>query len=106
MRPDTSRVHRGSAAGSEETKETTESKESKPASTEQQTEAPKKKKGFGLSRLTNPLGGEKQSAQVSASGGARGVDPERDAKGGASPAVVVVTLTPAEVDAFRKGIAG
>jgi len=86
---------------------------SKPTTSEQKTaggkeeskEAPKKK-GFGLSRLTSPLGSEKQSAEVSASGGARGVDPERDAKGGASPAAVVVTLTPAEVDAFRKGIAG
>jgi predicted Zn-dependent protease len=76
---------------------------SKSASAEQKQEPPKKK-GFGLSRLTKPLGGEKQSAQVSASGGARGVDPERDAKGGSNPTVVTVTLTSAEISAFRQGI--
>jgi hypothetical protein len=39
---------------------------------------------------------------VTASGGSRGLDPEVDAKGGSHPAVVIVTLTAAEIDAFRK----
>jgi predicted Zn-dependent protease len=64
-----------------------------------------KKKGFGLSSLSKSAGPEKQTAQVSASGGARGVGPDRDAKGGGNPAIVKVTVSPAEVDAFKKGIA-
>ena len=64
-----------------------------------------KKKGFGLSALTKSASSEKQTAQVSASGGARGVGPDRDAKGGSNPNVVKVAVTPAEVDAFKKGIA-
>jgi predicted Zn-dependent protease len=73
----------------------------------QTTEAPKKKRGFGLGSLTKPLtgGGEKQSAQVSASAGARGVAPDRDAKGGGNPAVIAVTVTAAELAEFKKGIA-
>lgn len=68
----------------------------------------KKKRGFGLGSLTKPLtggGGEKQSAQVSASAGARGVAPDRDAKGGGNPAIIAVTVTAAELAEFKKGIA-
>jgi predicted Zn-dependent protease len=65
-----------------------------------------KKKGFGLGSLMKPSGSEKQSAQVTASAGARGVDPERDAKGGSTSKPVVVTLTAAEIAEFKKGIAG
>jgi predicted Zn-dependent protease len=64
-----------------------------------------KKKGFGLANLTKSAGSERQSAQVSASGGARGLGPDRAAKGGGNPALVRVSVTAAEVDAFRKGIA-
>lgn len=64
-----------------------------------------KKKGFGLSSLTKTASSERQTAQVSASGGARGVGPDRDAKGGSNPNVVKVAVTAAEVDAFKKGIA-
>lgn len=81
------------------------------ASGTSKTAEPKKEgektKGFGLGSLTKPLGLEKQSAQVTASGGARGVgDPERDAKGGSNPKVVAVSLTSAEIAEFRKGITG
>ncbi len=48
---------------------------------------------------------ERQSAQVSASGGSRGLGPDRAAKGGANSALVKVTVTDAEVGAFKKGIA-
>ena len=62
-----------------------------------------KKKGFGLGRIADSLGGgEKKSGQTVASGGARGLDPEVDAKGGPNPAVVSVTVSKADVDAFRK----
>jgi predicted Zn-dependent protease len=63
------------------------------------------KKGFGLSSIT---GGSKQaqSNQQVASAGARGVGvPDRDAKGGSNPSPVNVKVTPADVEAFKKGIA-
>jgi predicted Zn-dependent protease len=82
---------------------------SKPASTsekksEKAEEEPKKKKGFGLGGLAKGLGGgsEQKQSQVVASGGARGLDPEVDAKGGGNPALVAVKVTTAEIDAFRK----
>jgi hypothetical protein len=62
------------------------------------------KKGFGLGALKETAAPEKQSAQVSASGGARGVGPDRSAKGGDNPNLVKVTLSGAEVDSFKKGI--
>ncbi len=73
---------------------------SKPA--EKPAEEPKKKGGFGLSKMMPTGGGEKKSAQVTASGGARGVDPEKDSKGGSNPALVAVTIAPADVAAFKK----
>ncbi len=65
------------------------------------TEEPKKR-GFGLSRMLPTGGGEKKSAQVTASGGARGVDPEKDSKGGSNPTVVPVKLVAADMAAFKK----
>ena len=65
-------------------------------------EEPKKRRGFGLSNLARAGGGESKSAQVVGSGGARGLDPEKDAKGGSNPAAVAVTVTPAELETFRK----
>ena len=64
-----------------------------------------KKKGFGLSNLSKSSSSDKQTAQVSASGGARGVGPDRAAKGGGNPALVKVTVSAAEVETFKKGIA-
>jgi hypothetical protein len=64
-------------------------------------EAPKKK-GFGLGKLVSGGGSETKSAQVVGSGGARGLDPEKDAKGGGNPAVVAVKITPADLQAFKK----
>lgn len=61
--------------------------------------------GFGLGGLKKAVGSDNQSAQVSASGGARGVGADRDAKGGPNPAVVNVTVTAAELADFKKGIA-
>ncbi len=65
----------------------------------------KKKSRFSLSRLKNPLGtGEqtKQSAAVTGSGGSRGVDKERMAKGGSNSSAVTVLLTKNEIEEFRK----
>jgi len=62
-----------------------------------------KKKGFGLGSLASGLGGgEKKSGQTVASGGARGLDPEVDAKGGPNPAIVSVNVSRADIDTFRK----
>src|SRR4051812_24867445 len=61
-----------------------------------------KKKGFGLGKMMPTSGGEKKQAQVTASGGARGVDPEKDSKGGSNPAFVAVKITAADIAAFKK----
>jgi predicted Zn-dependent protease len=79
-------------------------KSSEPDAKPAEEEKPKKK-GFGLSSLKKAITPQQQSAQVSASGGARGVGPDRNAKGGPNPAVVTVTLTAADLAAFKKGIA-
>ena len=70
--------------------------------TAEKKEAEPKKRGFGLSKLMGGGGEEKKSAQVVGSGGSRGVDTERNAKGGANPAVVAVKLAPADIDEFKK----
>jgi len=72
--------------------------DAKPA---ENTEQPKKR-GFGLGNILPTGGGEKKSAQVTASGGARGVDPEKDSKGGSNPKVVPVKIVAAEITAFKK----
>jgi predicted Zn-dependent protease len=68
---------------------------------EKKEEEPKKK-GFGLASLAKPGGGEKKSAQVTGAGSGRGVDTERNAKGGDNPKLVAVTLVAADLAAFRK----
>jgi beta-barrel assembly-enhancing protease len=68
---------------------------------EKKAEEPKKG-GFGLSRMVPTGGGEKKQAQVTASGGARGVDPEKDSKGGSNPKLVPVKLAAADIAAFKK----
>jgi predicted Zn-dependent protease len=67
-------------------------------------EPPKKKKrGFGLTSLVAPSkGSEKKSAETTGAMASRGVDRERDAKGGSNATPVAVSLTAAEVEAFKK----
>ncbi len=66
-------------------------------------EEPKKKRGFGLGRLIAPSsGGEKQASETTGSSAARGVDTERNAKGGGNPNLVPVTVTAADLAAFKK----
>jgi predicted Zn-dependent protease len=72
-------------------------------SKEKEEEKPaEKKRGFGLSKLVKPGGGEKKSAEVTGSGASRGVDTERNAKGGAVSMPVAVAVTAAEIAAFKK----
>ena len=63
------------------------------------------KKGFGLGALKPASASERQTAQVSASGGSRGLGSDRAAKGGSNPAVVKTTVSDADLAAFKKGIA-
>jgi predicted Zn-dependent protease len=74
---------------------------SKDASSKQE---PKKKGGL-LGKFTTSSSEQKQSSQTVASAGARGGFPDRDAKGGANKTPLGIKVTPAELDAFRKGIA-
>jgi predicted Zn-dependent protease len=67
-------------------------------------EAPKKQ-GFGIGALKQTVAPEKQSAQVTASGGSRGLGADRAAKGGSNPAVVKVAVSDAELAAFKKALA-
>jgi predicted Zn-dependent protease len=69
---------------------------------DKKAEEPKKKSGFGLGKMAPTSGGEKKQANVTASGGARGVDPEKDSKGGPNPALVAVKIAPADIAAFKK----
>ena len=50
------------------------------------------------------LGREKSSDQTVSSAGSRGVNPDRDAAGGPVKTLVAVSVTPAEVAGFKKGI--
>ena len=67
--------------------------------------APKKGLGGLGGKLGLSTGKSSQSTQASASAGNRAVDPDRMLKGGGNPQRVTVTLTPAEIAAFKKGIA-
>jgi beta-barrel assembly-enhancing protease len=61
-----------------------------------------KKKG-GLMGALRPGGGERRAAQTTGSGAARGAGSEdRLAKGGSNPALVAVTVSAADVAAFKK----
>jgi hypothetical protein len=59
---------------------------------------------FGMGSL-NALGNEKSSNQTVSSAGSRGVNPDRDAKGGPIKTQVVVTVTAAEINEFKRGLA-
>ncbi|MEO6222721.1 MAG: M48 family metalloprotease [Vicinamibacterales bacterium] len=76
-----------------------------PAATATPTPAASKSK-FGLGGLSSKLGVDKSNTGTVASAGTRGVNPDRDAKGGANPRIVIITLTPSELEAFRRGISG
>ena len=59
---------------------------------------------FGLSGLS-PLGAEKTGSATIASAGSRGVNPDRDARGGPNKAQVLISISADEIVEFRKGIA-
>ncbi len=51
-------------------------------------------------------GSSNKESQTVASAGVRGVSPDRDAVGGPNKSKLQIRITPADVEAFRKGIAG
>jgi predicted Zn-dependent protease len=61
------------------------------------------KKGSGLDSVTSQK--QTQASQQTASAGARGGVPDRDAVGGPNKSKLSVKVTAAEVEAFKKGIA-
>ena len=78
----------------------------KAAPAENAEEKPKKR-GFGLGALSLSKGKQAESTQASASAGNRAVGKDRAARGGPNPSKVTIpALTPAELEAFKKGIAG
>lgn len=79
--------------------DTAEAKKDDSATTD---EGKKKKKGFGLARLMGSGGNEEKSAETTGAAAGRGLDKERNAKGGSNPAAVAVTVTAADITAFRK----
>src|SRR6185503_15957171 len=96
----------GLAAGDkkkEDTKDTKEAKDTKDKDTKDKDTKEQKKSGFGLSSITG--GKQAQNNQQVASAGARGGVPDRDAKGGPNKNALTVKITPAELEAFKKGIA-
>jgi predicted Zn-dependent protease len=76
-----------------------------PATPGQKPEPAQKSGGsgaFGLGGL-NPLAGGKSGGAVS-SAAARGVNPDRDAKGGPNKGRVIISVSAAELEAFKGGI--
>jgi beta-barrel assembly-enhancing protease len=69
---------------------------------EEKKEEQPKKKGFGLGSLMKPTGSESKSAEVTGSGASRGVDTERNAKGGSNPKLVVVNIQMSDINAFKQ----
>jgi hypothetical protein len=85
-----------------DSKDTKNAKET-PKQAEQKPE-PKKKGGL-LGKVGLTSGSQSQNTQTVASAGARGLgQPDRDAKGGANPAPVAVTINAADLTEFKKGI--
>jgi predicted Zn-dependent protease len=89
---------RGLAGGGDEKKPADEKKEA------EKKEEPKKSGGFGLGRLRPGGGSQAKQSQTVASGGARGVNPDRDAVGGPVKTKVPVKIGPNDIAEFQKGI--
>lgn len=77
-----------------------------PTATASPTPTPTPRSRFGLGGISTKLGPDRTNTGTVASAGTRGVNPDRDAKGGPNPRIVIITITPAELEAFRRGISG
>jgi len=97
-------VDRGARGLTGSSEKAAPAKDDEKASSEKKKDEPKKS-GLGLGGLSLTKGSQSQNSQNVASAGARGIRPDRDAKGGDNPRVVRVALSAAEIDAFKKAIA-
>jgi predicted Zn-dependent protease len=81
--------------------------EAKPEAKKEEKKEEPKKRGFGLGSLSNTLSGGKQaeSTQASASAGGRMGVPDTNAPGGTNKTPVRVSISAADIAAFKKGIA-
>jgi predicted Zn-dependent protease len=70
---------------------------------DEKKEEPKKKGGL-LGKFTTSSSEQKQASQTTASAGSRGGVPDRDAKGGPNQTALSVTVSSADIEAFKKGI--
>jgi predicted Zn-dependent protease len=95
-------VVEGGAAGLTGSSAKTDDKAKSDDTTKSDEDKNKKKKGFGLSSLLKPGDSEKKSAEVTGSAASRGVDTERNAKGGPVKTLVPVNITAADLAAFKK----
>ena len=81
--------------------------EEKKSDEAEKKEEPKKSGGLGsaFSKLKGGSSSENKQAQNVSSGGARGVNPDRDAVGGPNKKRVPVKIGPGDIAEFQKGIA-
>jgi predicted Zn-dependent protease len=84
-----------------------EEKADEKSATAEKKEEPKKSGGFGsaFNKLKGGSSTENKQAQNVSSGGARGVNPDRDAVGGPNKKRVPVKIGPNDIAEFQKGIA-
>jgi predicted Zn-dependent protease len=75
------------------------------AKSDQPAKKEEKKSGGFLGKFNPSSGKETKNTQTVASAGARGINPDRDAVGGSDKNKVPVTVTAAEITAFKSGIA-
>jgi hypothetical protein len=78
---------------------------SQPAEKPEEKKEEKKSSRFSIGKITNAVtsnNNSKQSASVTGSGGAQGVDRELNAKGGSNSNKVPVTITDADLATFIK----
>jgi predicted Zn-dependent protease len=95
---------RGLAGGEE--KKSSDTKAASGTSTADKDKKEEPKKGGGLLSRLRPGGGKQaEQTQTVASAGARGLNPDRDAVGGANKSRVPVKIGPNDVAEFQKGIA-
>jgi predicted Zn-dependent protease len=93
---------RGLAGGGDEKK--SEDADKKDADKKEEKKEEPKKSGGLLGKLKPSSGSQAQQSQTVASAGARGVNPDRDAVGGANKNRVPVKIGPADIAEFQKGI--
>jgi Zn-dependent protease with chaperone function len=85
--------------------ESKDAKSTKEAPKQAEQKPEPKKKGGLLGKVGLTSGSQSQNTQTVASAGARGLgQPDRDAKGGVNPTRVAVTINPADLVEFKKGI--